>query len=228
MLDLSQARLGAGLRMPAPNGAVASVRAGKPVSGTLRIVFDLGAAGNPQPCRPRWPATRLIVESRRSDGPPASRPRQPQSLREPLRRSAKRTWRRRRRQAQVRARTGFAAPVASPAAPLAMAIAGSRSFQPPTAQCAHRMRRPRLQRTEDSGQDDAGCRWPRTAKTGGRHRCRPRRQGSWRAWSQRRERESRDPGGRPRAGATDRCGPRHAGSADPRRRQLRAAARTAT
>ena len=44
VLDLSQARLAPGFRLPAPNGAVAGVRAGKPVSGTLRIVFDLGAA----------------------------------------------------------------------------------------------------------------------------------------------------------------------------------------
>ena len=44
VLDLSQARLAPGFRMPAPNGAVAGVRAGKPGPGTLRTVFDRGTA----------------------------------------------------------------------------------------------------------------------------------------------------------------------------------------
>jgi len=44
VLDLNESRLAPGFKLPAPNGAVASVRAGKPVAGTLRIVFDLGAA----------------------------------------------------------------------------------------------------------------------------------------------------------------------------------------
>ena len=44
VLDLGHARLGDGFRMPGPNGAVANVRTGQPVPGTLRIVFDLGAA----------------------------------------------------------------------------------------------------------------------------------------------------------------------------------------
>ena len=63
VLDLSQARLAPGFRMPAPNGAVAGVRAGKPVSGTLRIVFDLGTAMATQSrVEHDGGVTRLIVQ----------------------------------------------------------------------------------------------------------------------------------------------------------------------
>lgn len=63
VLDLSQSRLAPGFRLPAPNGAIASVRAGKPVAGTLRIVFDLGAAMATQSRVERdGGVTRLIVE----------------------------------------------------------------------------------------------------------------------------------------------------------------------
>ncbi|MFA6985441.1 MAG: AMIN domain-containing protein, partial [Arenimonas sp.] len=44
VLDLPQARLAPGFSLPGANGAVANVRTGKPVPGTLRIVFDLGTA----------------------------------------------------------------------------------------------------------------------------------------------------------------------------------------
>ena len=63
VLDLAQARLAPGFRLPAPNGAVASVRAGKPVAGTLRIVFDLGAAVAAQSrVEHEGAGTRLIVQ----------------------------------------------------------------------------------------------------------------------------------------------------------------------
>ncbi|MBP8098332.1 MAG: N-acetylmuramoyl-L-alanine amidase [Arenimonas sp.] len=63
VLDLSQARLAPGFRLPAPNGAVANVRAGKPVAGTLRIVFDLGAAmATRSHVEHDGGVTRLIVE----------------------------------------------------------------------------------------------------------------------------------------------------------------------
>jgi N-acetylmuramoyl-L-alanine amidase len=63
VVDLSQASLAPGFKMPAPNGAVAGVRAGKPVSGTLRIVFDLGMAVTTRSRVERdGPLTRLIVE----------------------------------------------------------------------------------------------------------------------------------------------------------------------
>ena len=63
VLDLSQAGLASGFRMPAPNGAVAGVRTGKPASGTLRIVFDLGSAmATRTHVEHDGPVTRLIVE----------------------------------------------------------------------------------------------------------------------------------------------------------------------
>ena len=63
VIDLSQTQLAPRFRMPAPNGAVASVRAGKPVAGTLRIVFDLGTAMATRSHIERDGAsTRLIVE----------------------------------------------------------------------------------------------------------------------------------------------------------------------
>ena len=63
VLDLGQARLAPGFNLPAPNGAIANVRTGKPVAGTLRIVFDLGAAMLSD-CRVEHEgsSTRLIVE----------------------------------------------------------------------------------------------------------------------------------------------------------------------
>ena len=63
VLDLGHARLGDGFRMPGPNGAVANVRSGQPVPGTLRIVFDLGAAVVPHGRIEREGGiSRLIVE----------------------------------------------------------------------------------------------------------------------------------------------------------------------
>lgn len=44
VLDLSEARLTPGFRLPPPNGAITSVRTGQPVPGTLRIVFDMSSA----------------------------------------------------------------------------------------------------------------------------------------------------------------------------------------
>ena len=41
VLDLPKARLAPGLRLPGPNGAVASLRTGHPTADTLRLVFDL-------------------------------------------------------------------------------------------------------------------------------------------------------------------------------------------
>jgi N-acetylmuramoyl-L-alanine amidase len=41
VLDLPKARLSPGLRLPGPNGAVASLRTGHPDPDTLRLVFDL-------------------------------------------------------------------------------------------------------------------------------------------------------------------------------------------
>jgi len=41
VLDLPGARLASGLRLPGPNGAVASLRTGHPTPDTLRLVFDL-------------------------------------------------------------------------------------------------------------------------------------------------------------------------------------------
>jgi len=69
VIDLPEARLAPGFSLPAPNGAVANVRTGKPVPGTLRIVFDLGAAVASQSRVERdGQMTRLIVElSPRSD-----------------------------------------------------------------------------------------------------------------------------------------------------------------
>ncbi|MEO7251801.1 MAG: N-acetylmuramoyl-L-alanine amidase [Arenimonas sp.] len=63
VLDLGQARLGDGFRMPGPNGAVANIRTGQPVPGTLRIVFDLGGAVVPHSRIERVGGiSRLIVE----------------------------------------------------------------------------------------------------------------------------------------------------------------------
>ena len=41
VLDLPKSRLAPGLRLPGPNGAVASLRTGHPNADTLRLVFDL-------------------------------------------------------------------------------------------------------------------------------------------------------------------------------------------
>lgn len=63
VLDLPQARLAPGFSLPGANGAVANVRTGKPVPGTLRIVFDLGTAVDSRSRVERdGPLTRLIVE----------------------------------------------------------------------------------------------------------------------------------------------------------------------
>ena len=63
VLDLSQARLAPGFRLPAPNGAIANVRTGQPAPGTLRIVFDLGAAmATHSRVEHDGSLTRLIVE----------------------------------------------------------------------------------------------------------------------------------------------------------------------
>lgn len=63
VLDLPQARLAPGFSLPGANGAVANVRTGKPVPGTLRIVFDLGAAVDSRSRVERdGPLSRLIVE----------------------------------------------------------------------------------------------------------------------------------------------------------------------
>jgi N-acetylmuramoyl-L-alanine amidase len=69
VIDLPEARLAPGFSLPAPNGAVANVRTGKPVPGTLRIVFDLGAAvASHSRVERDGQMTRLIVElSPRSD-----------------------------------------------------------------------------------------------------------------------------------------------------------------
>jgi N-acetylmuramoyl-L-alanine amidase len=42
VLDLADAKLAPGLRLPGPNGLVAGVRTGQPNASTLRLVFDLG------------------------------------------------------------------------------------------------------------------------------------------------------------------------------------------
>jgi N-acetylmuramoyl-L-alanine amidase len=42
VVDLADAKLAAGLRLPGPNGLIAGVRTGQPSPGTLRLVFDLG------------------------------------------------------------------------------------------------------------------------------------------------------------------------------------------
>ena len=69
VLDLNESRLAPGFKLPAPNGAVASVRAGKPVAGTLRIVFDLGAAvATRSHVEHDGGITRLIVELSPLDG----------------------------------------------------------------------------------------------------------------------------------------------------------------
>lgn len=63
VLDLPQARLAPGFSLPGANGAVANVRTGKPVPGTLRIVFDLGTAVDSRSrVEQDGPLTRLIVE----------------------------------------------------------------------------------------------------------------------------------------------------------------------
>ena len=81
VLDLSQARLAPGFRMPAPNGAVAGVRAGKPVSGTLRIVFDLGTAMATQSRVERdGGVTRLIVQLSPLGRTAARLPAKPESI----------------------------------------------------------------------------------------------------------------------------------------------------
>jgi len=41
VVDLADAKLAPGLRLPGPNGLVAGVRTGQPSPGTLRLVFDL-------------------------------------------------------------------------------------------------------------------------------------------------------------------------------------------
>jgi N-acetylmuramoyl-L-alanine amidase len=41
VVDLADARLPSGLRLPGPDGLVAGVRTGQPTPGTLRLVFDL-------------------------------------------------------------------------------------------------------------------------------------------------------------------------------------------
>ena len=46
VLDLDDTQLAPGFRLPAPNGAISSVRTGQPEAGTLRVVFDLGMAVN--------------------------------------------------------------------------------------------------------------------------------------------------------------------------------------
>lgn len=48
VLDLQASRLAAGFQLPAPTGIVANVRTGKPVAGTLRVVFELGRAAPAQ------------------------------------------------------------------------------------------------------------------------------------------------------------------------------------
>lgn len=65
VLDLSDASLAAGFRAPAPNGAVAGVRTGKPVEGALRVVLDLGHAVQPRSrVEPQGNGSRLVVELR--------------------------------------------------------------------------------------------------------------------------------------------------------------------
>ncbi len=63
VLDLEQARLAPGFDLPGPNGAVANVRAGKPVAGTLRIVLDLANAVTTRSrVEKEGAVTRLVVE----------------------------------------------------------------------------------------------------------------------------------------------------------------------
>ena len=63
VLDLSEARLSPGFRLPPPNGAITGVRTGRPVPGTLRIVFEMSSAVTTRSRMERDGATpRLVIE----------------------------------------------------------------------------------------------------------------------------------------------------------------------
>lgn len=63
VLDLTGARLASGYRDPAPNGAIANVRTGKPTPEVLRVVFDLGKSVSANArLEQESSRTRLIVE----------------------------------------------------------------------------------------------------------------------------------------------------------------------
>ena len=63
VLDLSEARLSPGFKLPPPNGAITGVRTGKPVPGTLRIVFEMSTAVTTRSRVERNGATpRLVIE----------------------------------------------------------------------------------------------------------------------------------------------------------------------
>ena len=94
VLDLDQAQLARGFRLPAPNGAVANVRTGMPSPGTLRIVFDLGSAvGSLSRVERDGSVSRLVIELGNSTMPTSvakpelavqPQPVQPQPAAEPV------------------------------------------------------------------------------------------------------------------------------------------------
>lgn len=65
VVDVHHARLGADFRVPGPDGVVANVRAGQPVAGDVRLVFDLTAKVRPKSSIQKGPSgARLVIELR--------------------------------------------------------------------------------------------------------------------------------------------------------------------
>ena len=61
VVDLPGSRLAPGFQLPAPNGVVTHVRTGQPAAGTLRVVFELGAALPARSRTERLPGSALVV-----------------------------------------------------------------------------------------------------------------------------------------------------------------------
>lgn len=61
VVDLEQTRLSADFHAPGPNGAIANVRTGSPLPGTLRVVFELGAAVSSTDHMQQGPAGNQLV-----------------------------------------------------------------------------------------------------------------------------------------------------------------------